>query len=316
MTQPSQSSSDLTTLSFEVMPPRKENLIKPFWDTVQRLLSVTPDFLSVTYGAAGQDRHSARDVVRSLVQDSPVQPIAHLTCVGTTATEVGEVVSDYLDAGVRTFLALRGDPPVGRPDWQPAPGGVSSATELVTLIRSIEAARCAQYPGAALRAAFKPLTIAVAAFPAGNPAAGTSPNQEVERLLVKQSAGASFAITQLFWETDTYVNFLEKARSNGVTIPIVPGILPPTDIKRVNRMTELTGVVFPEYLRRRLESAQSVEEMYSVGVSLGARLARDLHEAGAPGIHMYTFNKAAPALDVLDAAGLVSASHLDPSISR
>ena len=316
MTQPSQSSSDLTTLSFEVMPPRKENLIKPFWDTVQRLLSVTPDFVSVTYGAAGQDRHSARDVVRSLVQDSPVQPIAHLTCVGTTATEVGEVVSDYLDAGVRTFLALRGDPPVGRPDWQPAPGGVSSATELVTLIRSIEAARCAQYPGAALRAAFKPLTIAVAAFPAGNPAAGTSPNQEVERLLVKQSAGASFAITQLFWETDTYVNFLEKARSNGVTIPIVPGILPPTDIKRVNRMTELTGVVFPEYLRRRLESAQSVEEMYSVGVSLGARLARDLHEAGAPGIHMYTFNKAAPALDVLDAAGLVSASHLDPSISR
>lgn len=316
MTQPSQSSSDLTTLSFEVMPPRKENLIKPFWDTVQRLLSVTPDFLSVTYGAAGQDRHSARDVVRSLVQDSPVQPIAHLTCVGTTATEVGEVVSDYLDAGVRTFLALRGDPPVGHPDWQPAPGGVSSATELVTLIRSIEAARCAQYPGAALRAAFKPLTIAVAAFPAGNPAAGTSPNQEVERLLVKQSAGASFAITQLFWETDTYVNFLEKARSNGVTIPIVPGILPPTDIKRVNRMTELTGVVFPEYLRRRLESAQSVEEMYSVGVSLGARLARDLHEAGAPGIHMYTFNKAAPALDVLDAAGLVSASHLDPSISR
>ena len=316
MAQPSQSSSDLTTLSFEVMPPRKENLIKPFWDTVQRLLSVTPDFLSVTYGAAGQDRHSARDVVRSLVQDSPVQPIAHLTCVGTTATEVGEVVSDYLDAGVRTFLALRGDPPIGRPDWQPAPGGVSSATELVTLIRSIEAARCAQYPGAALRAAFKPLTIAVAAFPAGNPAAGTSPNQEVERLLVKQSAGASFAITQLFWETDTYVNFLEKARSNGVTIPIVPGILPPTDIKRVNRMTELTGVVFPEYLRRRLESAQSVEEMYSVGVSLGARLARDLHEAGAPGIHMYTFNKAAPALDVLDAAGLVSASHFDPSISR
>ena len=316
MTQPSQSSSDLTTLSFEVMPPRKENLIKPFWDTVQRLLSVTPDFLSVTYGAAGQDRHSARDVVRSLVQDSPVQPIAHLACVGTTATEVGEVVSDYLDAGVRTFLALRGDPPVGRPDWQPAPGGVSSATELVTLIRSIEAARCAQYPGAALRAAFKPLTIAVAAFPAGNPAAGTSPNQEVERLLVKQSAGASFAITQLFWETDTYVNFLEKARSNGVTIPIVPGILPPTDIKRVNRMPELTGVVFPEYLRRRLESAQSVEEMYSVGVSLGARLARDLHEVGAPGIHMYTFNKAAPALDVLDAAGLVSASHLDPSISR
>ena len=316
MTQPSQSSSDLTTLSFEVMPPRKENLIKPFWDTVQRLLSVTPDFLSVAYGAAGQDRHSARDVVRSLVQDSPVQPIAHLTCVGTTATEVGEVVSDYLDAGVRTFLALRGDPPVGRPDWQPAPGGVSSATELVTLIRSIEAARCAQYPGAALRAAFKPLTIAVAAFPAGNPAAGTSPNQEVERLLVKQSAGASFAITQLFWETDTYVNFLEKARSSGVTIPIVPGILPPTDIKRVNRMTELTGVVFPEYLRRRLESAQSVEEMYSVGVSLGARLARDLHEVGAPGIHMYTFNKAAPALDLLDAAGLVSASHLDPSISR
>lgn len=126
--------------------------------------------------------------------------------------------------------------------------------------------------------------------------------------MVKQSAGASFAITQLFWEADTYVNFLEKARSNGVTIPIVPGILPPTDIRRVNRMTELTGVVFPEYLRRKLESASSPQEMYSMGVEIGGRLARDLHDSGAPGIHMYTFNKAAPALDVLDAAGLVSAS--------
>jgi methylenetetrahydrofolate reductase (NAD(P)H) len=308
MSQPSDCSSDLTTLSFEVMPPRKESLVKPFWQTVERLLSVSPDFLSVTYGAAGQDRHSARGAVRKLVKDSPVQPIAHLTCVGTTPSEVSEVVTDYLNAGVRTFLALRGDPPVGRPDWQPSPGGVSSATELVTLIRSIEAARCAQYPGAALRAAFKPLTIAVATFPAGNPAVGTSPTQEVERLLVKQSAGASFAITQLFWEADTYVNFLEKARSNGVTIPIVPGILPPTDIRRVSRMTELTGVVFPEYLRRKLESVSSPQEMYSMGVEIGGRLARDLHDSGAPGIHMYTFNKAAPALDVLDAAGLVSAS--------
>lgn len=295
-----------TTLSFEVMPPRNPELAPQFWKTVDQLTSISPDFISVTYGAAGQDRTSAREVVTRLVKKSPVQPIAHLTCVGNTPEEVGEVVTDYLDSGVRTFLALRGDPPVGRPDWHPSPGGVSSAIELVSLIRSLEASRCAQYPGAALRAAFKPLTIAVAAFPAGNPAAHTTPQQEVERLLVKQSAGASFAITQMFWEADTYLSFVEKARANGVTIPIVPGILPPVEARRLARVQELTGISIPESMRRQLEKTTTPEEFYARGIELGAELVREIHGATAPGIHLYTFNRSQPACDLLVAAGLVS----------
>lgn len=293
------------TLSFEVMPPRHPELAPRFWGTVDDLVASHPDFLSVTYGAAGQDRTSARAVVSRLVRDTPVQPIAHLTCVGNSVDEVSSVVTDYLDTGVRTFLALRGDPPVDEPDWSPAAGGVSSATQLVALIRALEARRCSAHPGAALRAAFKPLTIAVAAFPGGNPAAGTTPEQEVERLLVKQAAGADFAITQLFWEPDTYVSFVERARACGVTIPVLAGLLPPTDPARLRRVTDLTGIEAPRGLLDRLSAQGDQGACHRVGVREGARTAREVLAAGAPGVHLYTFNRAAPALDLLQEAGLL-----------
>lgn len=281
------------------MPPRRPEVANAFWDTVSELLLAEPDFLSVTYGAGGKDRSTARGVVRTMVRESPIQPIAHLTCVGTSRDEVAQVVSDYLDAGVRTFLALRGDPPVDEHDWAPHRGGVASAIELVTLIRALENKRNQENPGFALRAAFKPLTIAVATFPAGNPAAGTTPQQEAERLLVKQAAGANFAITQLFYEPEVYARFLEIARSFGVTIPIVAGILPPTDPRRLSRTAELTEVVPPAHLMRALESATSPHETYDRGIDYGRHLISDVLSAGAPGIHVYTFNKAQPALDLV-----------------
>lgn len=289
------------TLSFEVMPPRKPELAPRFWDTVNRLLTVEPDFLSVTYGAAGKDRSTARSVVRRLVRDTPIQPIAHITCVGTSRAEVADVISDYLDAGVRTFLALRGDPPSNDPAWRPPIGGVASATELVTLIRALENRRNQTNPGWALRAAFKPLTIAVAAFPAGNPAARTTPEQEAERLLVKQAAGANFAITQLFYNADVYGRFLELARSYGVTIPIVAGILPPTDPRRLSRTAELTAVEPPQDLMKLFERADSADDIYRIGISYGISLVHNVLSMGAPGVHLYTFNQASPALDLVTA---------------
>ena len=293
------------TISFEVMPPRNPDAAPKFWGTVDGLIASRPDFLSVTYGAAGQDRSSARTVVSRLVRETPVQPIAHLTCVGTSQDEVAEVVTDYLDSGVRTFLALRGDPPVGRPDWAPTSEGVTSATQLVALIRALESRRCHTHPGAALRAAFKPLTLAVAAFPGGNPAAGTTPEQEVERLLVKQAAGADFAITQLFWNPDTYVSFVQRARACGVTLPILAGLLPPTDPARLRRVTDLTGIEAPRSLVDRLVGQEDPAACHVLGVHEGARIAREVLEAGAPGVHLYTFNRAAPALDLLQEVGLL-----------
>lgn len=288
-----------TTVSFEVMPPRHPDAAPRFWATVGRLVAARPDFMSVTYGAAGRDRASARSVVSELVTSTPVPPIAHLTCVGTSPGEVARVVSDYLDSGVRAFLALRGDPPAGDPHWRPASGEVASATELVTLIRRLERRRCEEHPGAALRAAVRPLTIAVAAFPAGNPAAGTTADQEVERLLVKQAAGASFAITQLFWEADTYLSFVERARASGVTIPIVAGLLPPTDPSRLRRTQDLTGIEAPRALLDALSAAEGTDAL-RLGVDEGARLAGGILDGGAPGLHLYTFNKAEPSLLLLE----------------
>ncbi len=282
------------------MPPRRPHLAPKFWGTVDTLLETEPDFISITYGAAGQDRSSARAVVRKIVRDTPVQPIAHLTCVGASRAEVTSVITDYLDSGVRTFLALRGDPPVRYPHWQPQPGGLASATELITLIRALERRRTMTEPGAALRAAFKPLTIAVATFTSGNPEVGTTPEQEIERLLVKQAAGANFAITQLFFDPEAYASFTEKARAYGVTIPIMPGILLPTDPARLARVAELTKVQAPAFLLDDLAGAHDEQDLYERGIKHGVELARGVLDAGAPGVHLYTFNKAQPALDLLE----------------
>lgn len=304
-------------VSFELMPPRNPNHAPLFWSTVDRLMEFRPDFVSVTYGAGGKNADTAHEVIARLVRHTPVQPIAHFTCVGMPHDGIVDALVAYLNTGVRTFLALRGDEP-DDPTWKPAPDSLGSAVELVTAIRSIEARACAESPAAALRSAFKPLTIAVAAFPSGNPATGTTVDEEVNRLLVKQAAGADFAITQLFWDHRTYADFVARARRAGVHIPIVPGILPPADSRRLLRTAELTGIVPPHDLLASLTEAEKADESgraaHSVGVSFAADLARHALAEGAPGLHLYTFNRAEPSLDVLAALDLSSrnASSLAP----
>ena len=287
------------TLSFEVLPPRRPEQAPRFWSNLDQLLTARPDFISVTYGAGGTDKVVAQEIVSELARNTPVQPIAHLTCVATCRADVRSVIERYLDLGVRTFMALRGDTPKGMENWEPSIGDPTSATELVTLMRQIETERITRHPGAALRAAVHPLTIAVATFPAGNPAAGSTPEDEAERLLTKQIAGASFAVTQLFWNPDYYHSFVERARRIGVTIPIVAGILPPTDPKRVRRMEQLTGVEAPDWLLKPLESASTPEGAADIGIGFGRDIARSVLEAGSPGIHVYSFNQAAPALALI-----------------
>ncbi|MCI7552229.1 MAG: methylenetetrahydrofolate reductase [Actinomycetaceae bacterium] len=296
-------------VSFEVMPPRHEKAVAPFLRNLDALLETCPDFVSVTYGAGGKDRANARNLVTTLVSHSATHPIAHMTTVGATRTEISSVITDYLEEGVRTFLALRGDPPADDPQWRPGPDGVHTAAELTGLIRSIEARRCTRHPGLALRQAIQPLTIAVATFVEGNPAYGTTADQEIENLLLKQEAGASFAITQVFWDADLYTHFVAKARREGVTLPIVPGVLPPTDPKRLERVGELTGVYAPGQMIDRITHA---DDPYAEGIAVGARLVRELIERDAPGVHVYTFNKSQPALDLLRASGLIGAEPATP----
>lgn len=293
------------SVSFEVMPPRNPAAAPKFWSTVEKLVEARPDFISITYGAAGQDRRGARQVAGLLARHSPTPPIAHLTCIGTSVDEVRNIINEYLDSGIRTVLALRGDAPANNPDWTPSDDSLTSASDLIRLIREVEFSRCARHPGAVLRAHLKPLRIGVATFPVGNPALGTTIEQEVNRLVTKQISGADFAITQLFYRAEEYFTFVEQARKAGVTIPIVPGILPPTELRRLRRVEELTGVVPPADLVDKLSACEA--NCQEIGIRFGAKLAFDLMSNGAPGVHMYTFNQAEPALQTLqEAAAMMS----------
>lgn len=292
------------TVSFEMMPPRNPDAAPKFWETARRLVATRPDFISVTYGAAGTDRETTRNVVTRIARHTPVLPIAHLTCVGATRSNVAEVIDEFLAAGVRSFLALRGDPPREQPDWQPPNDGVHSSDDLIQLLREVEAKRCLHHPASALRGAARPLTVAVATFPGGNLAAGTSPSQEVVRLREKQDSGADFAITQLFYEADTYTSFVAAARDAGVTIPILAGILPMTDPKRLRRVEQLTGVPAPSALMHDLELLASESARHEVGIRASIDLVSEVLAAGAPGLHVYTFNKYQPALDLLEGVHL------------
>ncbi len=305
------------TVSFELMPPRRPEAAPKFWETARRLVAADPDFISVTYGAGGGDRATARQVVATLLAGTPVLPIAHLTCVGASREDVSAVVDEFLEAGVRSFLALRGDPPKDQPDWRPPADGVHSSIELVALLREVEARRCAADPAAAVRGAARPLTVAVATFPDGNRQAGTTRTQEVQRLLEKQQAGASFAITQLFYAADSYTDFVAEARAAGVTIPILAGLMPTTEPRRLRRVEELTGVPAPQHLLDALDALPDPEAQHAYGTAYSVELAQRVLDAGAPGLHVYTFNKYRPALDLLEGVHLGGRTpHGVPDLAR
>lgn len=297
-------SVDRPTISFELFPPRNPQAAPRLWETVRQLESVHPDFVSVTYGAAGKTRATSRAFVSRLLQETSLSPIAHLTCVGTSRAEITTIVEEFLDEGVRSFLALRGDPPAGEPDWRPHPEGVETASALVELLREIEARRCVASPSQAVRARVRPLSVSVAAFPRGNAATGGTRAQDVASLLAKQDAGADFAITQVFYDAEAYLGLVAEAREAGVVIPIIPGIIPTTDPARLLRVQELTGVPVPRDLLDRLGSADDEVDRHRRGIRAGVDLINGILDGGAPGVHLYTYNKHEAALDLLEGARL------------
>lgn len=310
---------DRPTVSFELFPPRNPDAAPRLWATIQALEAAHPDFVSVTYGASGKTRTTTRQLVRRLLRETSLNPIAHLTCVGTSREEITTIVEEFLDEGVRSFLALRGDPPAEQADWQPHPDGLHTASELVELLRDLERERCAHSPSQAVRARVRPLSVAVAAFPRGNAATGGTRAQDVASLLAKQQAGADFAITQVFFEADAYLGLVAEAREAGVTIPIIPGIIPTTDPARLLRVQELTGVQVPSSLLDLLGAADDELDRHRRGIRASVDLVQGVLDGGAPGIHVYTFNQHHAALDLLEGAdldgGARSPRHAIPSTS-
>lgn len=300
------------TVSFELYPPRTAKGQVQVWETVQTLINADADYFSVTYGAGGTTAERSQALVSRVLQDTPVPVIAHLTCVGRSRRELRGVVEDLMDAGVRDFLALRGDPPAGQEDWEPAPDGYSRAQELVALIRDVERERFGCRREDALGrmlergGADRRVSIAVAAYPGHYHRDDSSGEvtyrvreDELAALRGKQDAGADFAITQLFFDVRAYDALVAAARDAGITLPLVPGVLPLTDPRRIRRLCELNSIALPTELVAELEAADA-DEAYRIGLRATARLVRDVLEAGAPGLHLYTFNQSAAVLRLLD----------------
>ncbi|MDQ1055766.1 methylenetetrahydrofolate reductase (NADPH) [Arthrobacter sp. SORGH_AS 212] len=293
-THPNLSDAAPVALSYELFPPRSPAAAETLWTTIRELETTEPDYVSVTYGASGSNRDTAIELIDRLLLETTLRPLAHLTCVGNTPEQLAGIIGQLLDTGVRGILALRGDLP--NDASQPVNGSLRYAQDLIDLIRRVEQRR------SALLCAGK-IAVGVAAYPTRHP---ESPSEEhdVEVLLAKQRSGADFAITQVFFHSSQYSDLLTRARRAGVTIPIIPGVMPFTSLRRVKRLGELAGVEPSAELTERLAAADTDIERLHVGVDATVDLANAALDAGAPGIHLYTFNEHQSALEVLDKLAL------------
>ena len=299
-------------ISFEIYPPRSDDGLPALFDTIRELASACPQFISVTFGAGGSTRGRSLDVLRHILRETDVPPLAHLTCVGSSYAEANAIIREFLDAGITRFLALRGDPPAGVSEDEVFLGDLESAAQLVQLIGRVQTERepyseelVPGVPGAARVGRRERVQVSVAAFPNGHPRS-RRPGDDIDALLAKQAAGATLAITQLFFHADEYLDFVGRARAAGVTMPILPGIMPITSPGRLRRVLELTGDPLPATFAADLDAADTPAAQRAVGIAHAADLARRLADGGAPGIHLYAFNNHDTVLTVLRAAGLLT----------
>jgi methylenetetrahydrofolate reductase (NADPH) len=274
--------SSKPSLSFEFYPPKDAAASTNLWSTVDNLLGASPAFTSVTYGAMGSNQDTSLSVVRKLAPMVPT--IAHLTCIGAKRDVISQLLSDYSEAGVQGLLALRGDKPKGF-DSLPQ-SDFSTALNLVDL--------------AVGETSF---TVGVAAFPEKHPES-PSLEHDIKVLKLKQDAGAQFAMTQLFFEPDAYWRLIEKARLAGVTMPIIPGVMPISNVRQIIRMAEISGAAVPDSLRKRLDNAPTDESAQAIGMAFSVELGTQLLQSGAPGLHIFTLNQHVAALELAKAVGL------------
>jgi methylenetetrahydrofolate reductase (NADPH) len=305
--------------SFELYPPKSDARESALHETIRELAAAGPQFISVTYGAGGSTGGRSLEVLRYIRRETDVEPLAHITCVGNTYTAATALIREFLDADIVSFLALRGDPPAGIDESDSFLGDLESAAQLTQLIGRVQAERSpyTEYgvpglPGAARVHRRQRVQVAVAAFPNGHPRS-RHPREHIDALLAKQAAGATLAITQLFFHPDDYLGFVAEARAAGVTIPILPGIMPITSPGRLRRVLELSGEALPSDLAIALELEATAEGQAEVGVAHASGLARAVVDGGAPGIHLYAFNSHDTVLAVLRDADILTSSLLKGS---
>jgi methylenetetrahydrofolate reductase (NADPH) len=272
-----------TSYSFEFFPPKDVEGEERLWAAIEGLKSIAPDFVSVTYGAGGSTRDRSIRIAQEITKRTGISTVAHLTCVGSTRDELIAILHSYKEAGIKSILALRGDP-TGGPSapWTPTPGGFNHADELIQLADE-----------------FGGFTIGVAAFPDGHPASKGDFDKDVDVLIRKEELGATFATTQFFFEADRYIQLVDKLNARGSELTIIPGILPVTNVKLLHRMAELGGTPIPRHIADAFAKVENdPHAVRELGVEIATSLCKELLAAGAPGLHFYTMNSSTATQEI------------------
>jgi len=263
-------------VSFEFFPPKTPEMEQSLWDCIKRLAPLQPNFVSVTYGAGGTTRERTHATVKRILDETALIPAAHLTCVAATRTDIDAVIRAYAQAGVNHIVALRGDPPGGLSErYAPHPGGYGNAADLVAGIKRIA-----------------DLEVSVSAYPEKHPDS-PSVQADIDMLKAKVDAGASRAMTQFFFENSLYFRYLDRVRAAGITIPIVPGILPVQNFKQTKNFAARTGASVPAWLAQRFDGLDDDPATRKlIAAAVAAEQVLDLVDNGVTDFHFYTMNRA------------------------
>lgn len=287
--------SNRPVFSVEFFPPKDDAGEQQLWQTIRELEPLDPAFVSVTYGAGGSSRDRTVRITGRIAQETTLVAMAHLTAVNHSVSELRQTIGAYAAAGLHNVLALRGDPP-GDPqgDWIPHPEGFGHAAELVALVRELG-----------------DFCVGVAAFPEGH-LRSPDLDTDVAHLVAKFRAGASFAVTQMFFDVDDYLRLRDRVARNApemAEVPILAGVMPITSAKGIQKMAELSGAAIPRAIRERVDRvADDPAAVREIGVDVATDLAERLLAEGAPGLHFYTLNRSGSTRQVLDRLGLLSDS--------
>jgi methylenetetrahydrofolate reductase (NADPH) len=274
-------------ISFEFFPPKTREDEDKLFEAIAKLKLFNPTFVSVTYGAGGGTLKNTRNVVVRLKRETSLTPMPHLTCVDQSKDELRKILEDYKEQGIENVLALRGDPPKGSEKFITPENGFCYAIDLVKLTVSVGG-----------------YSIGVAAYPEGHIEA---PSLERDMFYAKQKidAGADFAITQMFFDNRFFYDFMGRAEKVGIGIPIIPGIMPVTDIEKIKRFSQMSGATLPPSLVERMEKAKSADEAQRIGIDFATRQCQDLWQNGVRYFHFYTLNRSQTVTEILHSLGWV-----------
>lgn len=278
------------TVSFEFFPPKTDEGFTQLFTTIKNLKPLHPSYVSVTYGAGGSTRQKTVDLVTRIQRELDILAMAHLTCVGHTAEDIGEITDRLKSNGIHNILALRGDPPQGQRTFTSTEGGFQHANELVKFIRGRDA-----------------FCLGVAGYPEGHP---ECPDmlQVLEHLKLKVDAGANFVVSQLFFDNADFYRWRDAARAKGITVPMIAGIMPILNVTQTKKFTSMCGAKIPPALLRTLEAVESnPDAVYAAGVAHAINQCRDLLKHGVDGLHFYTLNKSHATVEICQALHLAPA---------